>query len=57
MTVPEIRKVMDTWADQMVELGPKFKWVQVGAVKLSLVKSRCQTEQAREDNCGADAAC
>eukprot|EP00045_Choanoeca_perplexa_P003603 m.32160 g.32160 ORF g.32160 m.32160 type:complete len:257 (-) comp12133_c0_seq1:8-778(-) len=29
MTVPEIRKVMDTWADQMVELGSKFKWVQI----------------------------
>lgn len=29
MSVPDIRKVLDTWADQMTELGPKYKWVQI----------------------------
>ncbi|EDQ91754.1 uncharacterized protein MONBRDRAFT_14373, partial [Monosiga brevicollis MX1] len=29
MTVAEIRKVIDTWAEQMIDLGSRFKWVQL----------------------------
>lgn len=29
MDVPEIRLVVDTWAEQTLELGSRFKWVQV----------------------------
>ena len=29
MTRPEIRKVIDTWAEEVEELGKTYKWVQV----------------------------
>jgi len=29
MSVPDIVKVMDMWVQQMIELGPRFKWVQI----------------------------
>lgn len=29
MSVPEIRQVVNTWADQIKELGQTYKWVQV----------------------------
>lgn len=29
MATPEIRQVVDTWAEQTLELGQKYKWVQI----------------------------
>jgi UDPglucose--hexose-1-phosphate uridylyltransferase len=29
MPVPAIRKVIDAWAQQIIDLGPKYKWVQI----------------------------
>lgn len=29
MAVPEIRLVVDTWADQVTELGQRYRWIQV----------------------------
>ncbi|MDX1416935.1 MAG: UDP-glucose--hexose-1-phosphate uridylyltransferase [Candidatus Promineifilaceae bacterium] len=29
MPLPEIRHVIDTWADQIEELGPLYRWVQI----------------------------
>ena len=29
MTLPAIRQVIDTWAEQTVELGERYRWVQV----------------------------
>ena len=29
MTVPDIRRVVDTWADQVADLGRRWRWVQV----------------------------
>ena len=29
MEVPEIRKVVDMWAEQITEVGSRFKWVQI----------------------------
>lgn len=29
MTRPEIRKVVDAWADEVAELGKTYNWVQV----------------------------
>lgn len=29
MTVEEIRKVIDEWADQTTELGKTYQWVQI----------------------------
>jgi UDPglucose--hexose-1-phosphate uridylyltransferase len=29
MSVPDIRKVVDVWAEQIVELGAKYRWVQL----------------------------
>lgn len=29
MTVPEIRRVIDMWAEQTIELGARYRWVQV----------------------------
>jgi UDPglucose--hexose-1-phosphate uridylyltransferase len=29
MTEPEIRAVIDEWSAQILELGRKFKWVQL----------------------------
>jgi UDPglucose--hexose-1-phosphate uridylyltransferase len=29
MPVPEIRTVVDTWAEQVIELGQRWRWVQV----------------------------
>ena len=29
MTVPDIRRVIDTWAEQTAELGREWRWVQV----------------------------
>jgi UDPglucose--hexose-1-phosphate uridylyltransferase len=29
MTVPEIRRVVDVWAEQVVELGRTYRWVQL----------------------------
>jgi UDPglucose--hexose-1-phosphate uridylyltransferase len=29
MAVPEIRTVVDTWAEQVIELGQRWRWVQV----------------------------
>ena len=32
MSVPEIREVVDKWAEINVELGEKYTWVQVGGI-------------------------
>lgn len=29
MSVPDIRRVVDTWAEQAIELGAKYRWVQI----------------------------
>jgi UDPglucose--hexose-1-phosphate uridylyltransferase len=39
MSVPDIRKVVDMWADQITELGPTYRWVQIFENKGSIMGS------------------
>lgn len=39
MTLPDIRKVVDTWAEQIDELGQSYRWVQVFENKGSVMGS------------------
>ncbi len=39
MGMPEIRRVIDTWADQIVDLGRSFQWVQIFENKGSVMGS------------------
>ena len=39
MSLPDIRKVVDVWADQISELGPTYQWVQIFENKGSVMGS------------------